>query len=67
MLVLARKVNQRIRIGEDTWITVVRGENVRLGIDAPRHVEVVREEVLDRRHDVPADASHVPQFAGVTS
>lgn len=67
MLVLARKVNQRIRIGGDTWITVVRGENVRLGIDAPRHVEVVREEVLDRRHDVPADASHVPQFAGITS
>lgn len=67
MLVLARNVGQRIRIGEDVWITVVRGQNVRIGIDAPRHLNVAREEVLDRRDDVPADASHVPQFAGVTS
>ena len=47
MLVLTRHANQSIMIGEDVVITVleVRGDQVRLGIRAPRCVDVHREEV----------------------
>lgn len=48
MLVLTRHANQSIMIGQDVVITVleVRGDQVRIGIKAPRHVEVHREEVF---------------------
>jgi carbon storage regulator len=47
MLVLTRKVNERIRVGEDITITVVRlgPGSVRIGIDAPPHLSIVREEL----------------------
>ncbi len=47
MLVLTRKVDQGIRLGNDIVITVlrVRGNQVRLGITAPRDVRVVRDEL----------------------
>jgi carbon storage regulator len=47
MLVLSRKVGERIRIGESVVITVVRvtGGGVRLGIEAPAELPVVREEL----------------------
>ena len=50
MLVLTRRINERIVIGDDIVVTVleVHGEQVRLGIDAPRSVKVFREEVLQR-------------------
>lgn len=47
MLVLSRKPGQRVMIGDDVVVTVVRiGPNtVRLGIDAPRDKNIVREEL----------------------
>jgi carbon storage regulator len=47
MLVLSRKESQRIMLGDDIVITVVRvsGDKVRLGIEAPPHVVVLREEL----------------------
>jgi carbon storage regulator len=50
MLVLSRKLNERILIGKDVWVTVmdIRGDKVRLGFDAPREVPVHREEVVSR-------------------
>jgi carbon storage regulator len=49
MLVLQRKENQRILIGEDIVITVVGPcTSVRIGIDAPKSVIILREEVRDR-------------------
>jgi len=47
MLILSRKCNEQIVIGDNIVITVVaiRGGNVRLGIDAPSSVSVHREEV----------------------
>lgn len=47
MLVLTRKVNERIRVGDEITITVVRlgPSSVRLGIDAPGHLSIVREEL----------------------
>lgn len=49
MLVLARHRNERIRIGDDVVVTIVeiRGDKVRLGIDAPNDVAVHRQEVYD--------------------
>jgi carbon storage regulator len=50
MLVLTRKVGERILIGEGIVVTVVRiqQDKVRIGIDAPRDVAVHREEVHRR-------------------
>ena len=48
MLVLSRRVGESIVIGDDVVITVldVRGEVVRVGVDAPRSVQVRRQELL---------------------
>jgi len=50
MLVLARKVGQSIIIGENIELTVieVRGEQVRIGINAPRSIAVHRKELLEQ-------------------
>ena len=47
MLVLTRKRDESIMIGDDVKITVVdvRGDQVKLGIEAPRHIPVHREEI----------------------
>ena len=47
MLVLTRRLNQSIRIGDNVEITVVevRGDQIRLGISAPKDVAVHRKEV----------------------
>ncbi|MEQ8211475.1 MAG: carbon storage regulator [Lacipirellulaceae bacterium] len=48
MLVLTRKQNEQIRIGEDITITVIRtkGKAVRLGIQAPSNISVLRGELV---------------------
>lgn len=47
MLVLTRRVGESIVIGNDVTVTVleVRGDQIRIGIDAPRHVQIHREEI----------------------
>ena len=47
MLVLSRKPGEKIQIGPDIWVTVVRiGPNtVRLGIEAPKTMNITREEL----------------------
>jgi carbon storage regulator len=49
MLILSRRVNEKIVIGDDIVVSVVevRGDQVKLGIDAPRNVKVFRQEVFD--------------------
>jgi carbon storage regulator len=51
MLVLTRKLMEKLFIGDDICVTVVRleGGQVRLGIDAPRDVTVVRAELVPER------------------
>lgn len=51
MLVLSRKESQRIQIGNNITITVIeiRGNKVRLGIDAPKNVAIDREEVAEMK------------------
>ncbi len=50
MLVLERKLGESIFIGDDIIVTVtnIRGDKVRIGIDAPREVPVHRGEVYER-------------------
>ena len=63
MLILTRKMNQSIVIGDDSnkvTITVlgVQGGQVRLGVDAPREVSVHREEIYDRiKSDTTIDSN----------
>ncbi len=47
MLILTRRIQETIVIGDDVTVTVlsIKGNQVRLGIEAPRHVEVHREEI----------------------
>ena len=49
MLILSRKTNEKIMIGEDISISIIeiRGDQVRIGVDAPKSVKVFRQEVFD--------------------
>jgi carbon storage regulator len=53
MLILSRKTDEKIVIGDDITVTIieVRGEQVRIGINAPKTVKVFREEVFDAIKD----------------
>ena len=59
MLVLSRRVGERLIIGDDIVITVidVRSDGVRIGIDAPRSVRVNRAEVLEAVTQANQDAA----------
>jgi len=50
MLILTRRVGESVVIGEDVTVTVlgVKGNQVRIGINAPKHVTVHREEIFER-------------------
>jgi len=83
MLVLTRKQGERIQIGEDITITVVRtkGKAVRLGIQAPSHVPVLRGEIaksiaaetegptatVDENTEVPVGSSATDRVRGLGS
>ncbi|MBL3647924.1 carbon storage regulator CsrA [Bacillus vallismortis] len=47
MLVLSRKINEAIQIGADIEVKVisVEGDQVKLGIDAPKHIDIHRKEI----------------------
>ena len=62
MLVLSRKLSQQILIGSDITITVVRieGNQVRLGIEAPAGVSILRDELVAR----PKRDARSPAIAG---
>jgi carbon storage regulator len=65
MLILSRKVNEKIMIGEDISVSIieVRGDQVRLGVDAPKTVKVFRQEVFDAiRAENRAAAESTPVF-----
>ena len=54
MLVLSRKENQKLKLGDAITLTIVRlsGDQVRLGIEAPREVRILRDELTP--HDESA-------------
>lgn len=61
MLVLSRRADERLVIGENIVITIVsiRGEKVRVGIEAPREVHIARAELLtaNDQHKKAAEAA----------
>ena len=67
MLVLSRQKDESIMIGDDVEITIVdvRGDKVRLGINAPRNISVHRKEIYlaiqkeksEKEHPAPATGS----------
>jgi len=50
MLILTRRVGETVMIGDEVTVTVlgVKGNQVRVGINAPKHVAVHREEIFER-------------------
>jgi carbon storage regulator len=58
VLVLTRRANQSIMIGHEIVVTVleVRGDQVRLGIKAPRSIDVHREEIFAQLQEANRDA-----------
>lgn len=58
MLILSRKSGERIRIGDNITVTLIenRGHSVRLGIDAPREVEILRTELIECPKRSPDDS-----------
>lgn len=57
MLILTRKVGESLLIGDDISITVlsVRGNQVKIGINAPKDVSVHREEIYQRIKEISDD------------
>jgi carbon storage regulator len=67
MLILSRKVNEKVVIGDDISVSIIeiRGDQVRIGIDAPKKIKVFRQEVFDAIMDENRAAlkskSEIPQ------
>ena len=49
MLILSRKTDEKIKIGEDITLTIIeiRGDQVKIGVEAPKNVKVFRQEVFN--------------------
>ena len=64
MLVLTRRVGEVLVIGDDVKISVisVRGNQVRLGVDAPKSVAIHRKEIFDKMHEDDLDQETSSDF-----
>ncbi len=61
MLVLTRKVNEAIRIGDDIEVKIVavEGDQIKLGISAPKHVDIHRQEIYQSIQDENSEAADI--------
>ena len=62
MLVLSRKINETIRVGDDIKVTLlgIEGDKIKLGIDAPKDVRIFREELLEATMSTNKQALSAP-------
>ena len=60
MLVLTRKAAETIRIGDDIVIKVIKTGtgSVKIGIEAPAHIRVLRGELIEEKHPIPSIPSN---------
>ncbi|HDL07204.1 MAG TPA: carbon storage regulator [Desulfobacteraceae bacterium] len=75
MLVLTRKVGERINIADDIIVTIIgiNKGNVRLGIEAPKQLTILRQEIYERiqkenlrsARQTPANVANVTKVAGL--
>ena len=67
MLILTRKIEEKIKIGDNTVITIlgIEGGSVKIGIDAPKEITILRMEVLEQiqKENVDAVAKNVADIA----
>lgn len=49
MLILSRKMNEKIKIGDEITVTIIeiRGDQVKIGVEAPKDVKVFRQEIFN--------------------
>lgn len=59
MLILSRKVDEKIKIGNDITLTIieVKGDQVKIGVEAPKDVKVFRQEVFEEIQRENKDAA----------
>jgi carbon storage regulator len=64
MLILTRKLGERITIGDDISVTLleIKGSQVRLGIEAPKGIGIYRQEVYERIRQQNLKASEVTAY-----
>lgn len=62
VLILSRKIDQKIRIGDDIILTIidVKGDQVKIGVEAPANVKVYRQEVFSAIQSENTAANDIP-------
>lgn len=70
MLILSRKTDQQIKIGEDITVTIIdiHGDQVKIGVEAPRNVKVFRQEVFNaiKSENTAAAAVNTEKIEGLS-
>lgn len=67
MLILSRKTDEKIKIGDNITITIieVRGDQVKVGVEAPKEVKVFRQEVFNAIKNENKTASEIPNMENI--
>jgi len=69
MLILTRRVGETLMVGDDVTVTVlsVKGNQVRIGVNAPKTVAVHREEIYRRIEEEKMSASHDKETTNIVN
>ena len=67
MLILSRKTDEKIKIGDDITLTIIeiRGDQVKIGVEAPKSVKVFRQEVFNAIKSENKSAAEIPNVSGI--